>query len=208
MSHKSIITLPVVILLLLVLIASVSVSGSRAHEGLLQTEDSKLIREVINKSYDVEAHAAKTFDLSSFPLVFVNDQRGGELSLSTKDFIRSVSDNSSSMPFGYLDYKIAYYTWWKMGAHKLEALRTKAVQEKRALTENELMTLIDEKGRLAMPRSQSSDISTELLFISIEIEGDRAIATFDDGLKTNQMILVKMNSNWYIAGNKILSLHP
>jgi hypothetical protein len=46
------------------------------------------------------------------------------------------------------------------------------------------------------------------MFIAIAIDGDQSVATFDDGLRTNEMTLVKVDENWLIAGNKILALHP
>lgn len=200
--------LPVVILSVIVFIAPVLVSGSRAYVGIPQTDDAKLLQETINKSYIIEAEAARTFDLTAFPSIFVNDQRGGDLSSSTVDFIRSVTGDYSSKNFGYLDYKIAYYSWWKSGALKFEALQTKALQENRNLTEEEIKSLVDEKGRVAMPRSQDTRTSIELQFVSIEVEEDKAMVIFDDGLRTNQMVLVNINNQWYIAGNKFLSVHP
>jgi hypothetical protein len=207
-SHFSKLMLPVVILLVCVVFTLILVSGSRAYEGIPNTSDGKLIQEVVKKSYDVEAVAARTFDLSSFPSIFVNDQRGGNLSPTTIDFIRSVSEVVPSSYYGYLDYKIAYYSWWKLGAQKFEALQTKALQENRDLTEDEKKSLIDAKGRVAMPRSQEIQIPIELQFISIELKDDEAIVVFDDGLRTSQMILVKIKNQWYIAGNKFLSVHP
>ncbi len=197
-----------VILSIPVFVAPTLVGGSRGYVGIPQTDEAKLLQETIKKSYTIEAEAARTFDLTAFPSIFVNDQLGGDLSLSTVDFIRSVTGDYSSRNFGYLDYKIAYYTWWKSGALKFEALQTKALQENRNLTEEEIKSLIDEKGRVAMPRSQDIRTSVELQFVSIEVEEDEATVIFDDGLRTNQMVLVKINYQWYIAGNKFLSLHP
>lgn len=190
------------------IIASALVSRGRAYEGIPQTEDAKLIQEVVEKSYEIEAIAARTFDLSSFPSVFVNDPRGGELSSSTVEFVQSVYKDYSTQYFGYLDYKTAYYSWWKSGALRLEELQTNAAREKRSLTEDELRSLIDDDGRIAMPRSQGTPLPPTLEFTSIEVEGDEAIVVFDDGLRVNQMVLVKIDAHWYIAGNRILSLHP
>ena len=140
--------------------------------------------------------------------MYVNDQRGGELSASTLEFIHSVVGDRSPSYLGYLDYKIAYFSWWKTGALKIEELINRATQENRNLSESELKSLIDEDGRVAMPRSQGMQASTELQYFSLDIVKDVATVVFDDGLRMNQMILVKSGSRWYIAGNKILSLHP
>lgn len=200
--------LPFVILSIFVFVASTLVSGSRGYVGIPQTDEAKLLQEAVKKSYIIEAEAARTFDLTAFPSIFVNDQRGGDLSSSTADFIRSVTGDYSSRNFGYLDYKIAYYSWWKSGALKFEALQIKALQENRNLTKEEIKSLGDEKGKVAMPRSQDIRTSIGVQFVSIEVEEDKATVIFDDGLRTNQMVLVKINNQWYIAGNKFLSVHP
>lgn len=55
---------------------------------------------------------------------------------------------------------------------------------------------IESSGRVAMPRAQGS------------IDGDTALAIFDDGPWTNRMTLVKVNNQWYVAGNEILAVYP
>ena len=204
----SIIIVSIVLLSISVIPSSTFVSKSHAYEGLPQSMDADLIIETIQKSYEIENSVAMTFDLFLLEKVYVNDQRGGELSSSTSEFVRSVVGDHSPNNLGYLDYKIAYFSWWKAGALKLEDLKSRAIKENRNLTESELKSLIDENGRVAMPRSQGIQASTELHFISLDIVDDVATSVFDDGLRTNQMILVKLGSQWYIAGNKILSLHP
>jgi len=181
---------------------------AEANSDILDTEEAKQIQEVIAKSYEIEAIAANTFDTSLFSSVFVNDPRGGSLSESTNEFIKSVTTNNASENLGYLDYKLAYYNWWKQGALKFEQLQTKATQEGRSITKDELKTLIDEHGRLAIPRSQISSQDQTLKFLSLSINGEIASVIFDDGPRTNKMIVVKIKDKWYIAGNMILSVHP
>jgi len=204
----SIIIVSIMMLSISALAPSTFVSERRAYDGLPHSMDAELIKETIQKSYEIENTAAMTFDLSLFETVYTNDQRGGELSPSTLELIRSVTGDHSPRNFGYLDYKIAYFSWWKAGALKFEELKSRATKENRNLTESELKSLIDENGRVAMPRSQGIQASTELMFVSLDIAGDVANVVYDDGLRTNKMILVKLGNQWYIAGNKILLLHP
>jgi hypothetical protein len=112
------------------------------------------------------------------------------------------------LSYGYLDYKIAYYSWWEKGALKYEELKRNADNENRALTTNEVKTLVDNKGRMALTRLKSESVPAKLTFLSIDIKNDVAIAVFDDGPRTNQMTLVKVENKWFIAGNKFLSIHP
>ncbi|MCS7178877.1 MAG: hypothetical protein N0A03_06340, partial [Anaerolineae bacterium] len=154
-----------------------------------------------------EEIAARTFNTTEFAEVFINDPRGGKLDDSTLRFIEEVygTDLTSA---GYLDYKIAYYKWWASGARKIEALQSKAQAEGRPLSPEELSSLIDSSGRIAMPRAQGPIQKVNLQFHSISIEGDTAVVIFDDGPRTNRTTLVKVNGRWYIAGNKILAVHP
>ncbi|MDD5367586.1 MAG: hypothetical protein PHQ40_00755 [Anaerolineaceae bacterium] len=94
-------------------------------------------------------------------------------------------------------------------ATKVEGLLAKAKQENRqSLKADEIKSLIDNKGRMAMGRLRGDCVATNLVFSSLAIQDEVAIAIIDDGLRTNQMTLVKINIKWLIAGNKFLSVHP
>jgi len=184
-------------------------STGKAQEGVPQTKDALQIQEVIKKSYELEALAGKTFDTSFFQDVFINDPRGGNLSNSTIEFITDVTKESKKPNYGYLDYKLTYYAWWKDGAKKIEGLMDYAKKENRqALTKNEMKSLIDNKGRIAMGRLKGNYIPVSLIFFSMEIQDEIAMVIFDDGPRTNQMTLVRVDNKWFIAGNNILSVHP
>jgi hypothetical protein len=193
-----------VILAVLLLVLSQSL---KAYSGVPDTENARQIQDTIVKSYQIEDAAARDFDTSLFPTVFVNDPRGGELSPSTIDLVRDYNKDATSNYIGYLDSKLAYYSWWEQGALRLEELWAKAAQEGRHLTREEMNSLMDSGGRLAAPRLQGPVPTPEIRFISISVKGDLAIATFDDGGRTIEMTLVKINGQWYIAGNKVIDVH-
>lgn len=178
----------------------------RADSGIPDTEDSTLVQETIVRSYKIEAETAMTFNTAAFVSVFVNDARGGKLIPEQLKFMQDITHNPSKTDFGYLDYKIAYYTWWGKGAETVEQLQTKTAIEGRNPTQEEMQSLVDPTGRIAPYRSTNTK-TPEIEFKSITIKGDQAIATFDDGPRINEMTLVKINSGWLIAGNKILAYH-
>jgi hypothetical protein len=186
---------------------SVSTEQVRA-EGMPNTADTERIVQTIKRAYELEEKAARTFDTTEFASVFINDPRGGTLDASTIDFVKDVTNNPRLTMIGYLDYKVAYYKWWEIGALQIEALQDKAQAEQRPLSQDELLSLVDSKGRVAMPRAQGPISPVYLEFLSISIDNDVAIVVFDDGPRTNKMILVRVNEEWYIAGNEILSVHP
>jgi hypothetical protein len=180
-----------------------------AFPGIPDTEDSKLIQEKIRQSYKIEGEAAVTFDTSDFSLVFIDDSRGTELSSSQLKFVQDITQQTSKTYFGYLTYKKSYYSWWGKGEIAMEELQIKAEDEKRAITKEEMQSLIvSSSGMMPPARAESMGGEPELMFIAIAIDGDQSVATFDDGLRTNEMTLVKVDENWLIAGNKILALHP
>jgi len=179
-----------------------------AFSGVQQTEEVNKIQKVIERSYEIEAKAGRDFDTSMFDKVYANDIRGGELSQSTVEFIESVFHDQGKDTYGYLDYKLAYFAWWGKGALKAEMIFTKAKNENRKMTKDEVRSLLDEKGRLAMPRLKGDVVKKNLTLNSVEVNNDVAVVIFDDGPRTNQMTLVKVNNNWLIAGNKIIAVHP
>jgi hypothetical protein len=116
---------------------------------------------------------------------------------------------------GYLDYKIAYYTWREKGALLYDQVWAKARSEGRDyLTEEELQSLVDTSGEVEPPRIYAPRLPTsiaftpELTFTSIVIDNDLAKAVYDDSSQTREATLVKKDGKWYIAGIRILSSHP
>jgi hypothetical protein len=195
------------IAILIFITFGVNLSTGKSQESIPQNQEDKQILEVISQSYDLEAKAGRTFDFSAFDTVFINDPRGGNLDTSTVDFITSITKENKKSFYGYLDYKIAYYSWWRDGALKYERLTSNAESTKRGLTTEESKSLVDEKGRMAMPRLQGNYVPTKLTFLSLNLKSDIAVVVFDDGPRTNQMTMVKFNDKWYIAGNIILAIH-
>ena len=183
-------------------------TAGQAFPVFQSNTETEKIQKVIEESYKIEAKAGRDFDTSKFSSVFINDQRGGQLEQPFIDLITSVALENEASNYGYLDYKLAYYTWWGKGSLQYEAIESKAKSENRKMTKEELKSLFDEKGRLAMPRLKGEEKKPILSFTTIEVNDDMAIAVFDDGPRTNQMTLVKVEGQWFIAGNKITAVHP
>jgi hypothetical protein len=179
-----------------------------AFSGIQQLEEVNKIQKVIESSYEIEAKAGRDFDTMMFDKIYANDIRGGELSQSTVEFIESVFRDQGEDRYGYLDYKLAYFAWWRKGALKAETIFMKVKKENRKMTKDDVRSLFDEKGRLAMPRLKGDIVKKNLAFNSIEVNTDTAVVVFNDGSRTNQMTLVKIDNNWLIAGNKIIAVHP
>jgi hypothetical protein len=171
------------------------------------TPEAKEVMETVEKAYDIQAEAAYTFDLSKFPTVFINDPRF-PVGRGTLKTIRELTNNPSLESAGWLDYKLAYYSWTRDAILHSEAVREKAKQENRGLTTEEIQSLIDPQGRTAPARAESPIRKQKLKFMSVSINGDIAKAILNDGPTTIELTLVFVDKQWYIAGIKGIAFHP
>lgn len=174
--------------------------------GIPDTKEAKEIEKAIVNAYKAEAKAGRTFDLTDFPSVFINDPRF-PMGAGTLQVVREMTGNLSLESVGYLDYKMAYYSHWRDGALLLEELQEKAKKEKRELREEERLSLVDEFGRSATPRNSSGPRKTPVKIISIAIENDIAYAILNYGPGTVELTLVLVEGHWYIAAIEGIALH-
>lgn len=186
--------------------------GSENIPVPIEPDDTDIIVQTIKKSFEVELNAAITFDMTEFPTVFINDPRFpvGE---GTLQFIRDVTQNSSLENAGYLDYKLAYYTWRREGALRLEAIQKKMQEEGRSKITEEEASLLIVAGRPAAPRLRLEYVDKATLEFSvkdlgIDFENGTATVVVDRGSSVSKMFLIKANEHWYIAGIEILGVYP
>jgi len=162
-----------------------------ATAGVPDTEDSRLIQDSIYRSYELEQHAVLTQDTSGFGSVFVNDARGGPLSPGQIEYMQNMTGQFAKTDFGYLEYESEWFTVRPTPEEAEPALDSDGGGP--VLRPTPPGTLALRSGPLV------------LRFISIAIDGDLAMATLDDGGRTREMVLVKMDGKWLIAGGRILS---
>ena len=185
---------------------SPTIKRSELSYSLPDSPEAKEIMRTIERAYDIEVEAAYTFDIKKFPTVFINDQRF-PVSPGTLEIIKDLTDDPSLESAGWLDYKVAFYSWRIKATLHAEAVKEKAKQENRALSKEERDSLIDSNGRSAPARAQGPTRTTSLTFMSIEVNEDVAIVILDDGTYKAELTLVFVDGSWYIAGFKGLSLN-
>ena len=176
-------------------------------EKIPDTPETKEVIKAVERAYDIEAEGAYTFDITKFSDVFINDPRF-PVSTGTLETVRELTNNPSLESAGYLDYKLAFYSWRINATIHAEKVKEKAKKENRALTDEERKSLVDPRGRMAPARSESPTRSLPLTFFSVEINGDIATVVLDDGPRTIKLSLVMVDKKWYIAGYKGLVMHP
>ena len=186
---------------------STDFSHSMMAEKMPDTPETKEVIKAVERSYDTESEAAYTFDIKKFSDVFINDPRF-PVSTGTLETVRELTNNPSLESAGYLDYKLAFYSWRITATIHAEKVKEKAKKENRALTEEERKSLIDNNGRIAPAHSQSPTRSLPLNILSVKINNDIATVVLDDGPWTLEMYLVLVDKKWYVAGVKGLAFHP
>ena len=173
--------------------------------SVFDTPDTKDIIRLIETAYDVEAEAAYSFNTEKFSTVFINNSN--HVVVPEKlEFIRFFINDPVLEKAGYLDYKTAYYNWWSDSTSRFEALKEKAKAENREVTQEEINSFIDSKWSMAPARGESPERKNLLRFISIEIINDTATVYLNDGYQLVILYLVRVDGQWYIAGNKELTL--
>lgn len=192
------------LLALFTILATFTASQPNANTGVPDTEDSRKIQAVLQRSYDLEAQVWSDFDPALFATVFINDPRV-PLSRSTIAFIQRVKIRQGETPrddYGFLDYKLAYYGLRDPDAAQAAAILPRARQDKGTQAEAGAQT--------TAPRTESTTgplLSPRLKIYSITIHRDMADAVFDDGPRLNSMRLARIGGEWFIAGWTILQVH-
>lgn len=180
---------------------------SKADPGIPNTPESHQIRATLTRAYELMGIAARTFDVSAFPTVFV-DTPDYRLSDQQRETIRQVLGSEAAEKGGYLTAMQAYYISWGKGAAALEIALEKARAENRSLTADEMQEIIKANGGQVPTLARQDPVSvTQLEFRSIKIEGDRAVVQYDDGAALQEAVLVKIGGQWFIASIKPIWVH-
>lgn len=204
---KLLITICIILGTISISTSSSIVAQSKSAYKIPDTPEAKEIMRVIENAYDIEVEAGFTFDIKKFPEVFINDPRF-PLDPATLETVKELTNNPSLETAGYLDYKIAFYSWRMDATINAEKTKEKAKSENRDLTPEEKRSLVDQNGRIAPARSQSPIRSLPLTFLSVEVNDDIATVVVNDGPRTIELFLVLVDKKWYIAGTKGVAFHP
>lgn len=149
-------TLVVVSILIILGVVGISIIELVPLKKIIpDTTEAKEIMKTVEKAYQIEAKAARNFDPRDFPTVFINDSRFPIYPV-TLQVVREMTNNLSLESAGYLDYKLAFYSWWREGALHREELQKKAKSENRELSKEERKSLTDAYGRVAFPRREGA----------------------------------------------------
>ncbi len=173
--------------------------------------DSDLVIQTLTKACQIEEDAVWTFDTSEFSSVYVNDPRF-PVSPETLSYVRLITNNKSLTDVGYLEFRLSETRYYQEGVRKWNAVSEKMRAENRnEMTEGEINSLISPTGNIypAPPAPElKGNVPCTYAVQSIIIEGDIAKVIASRGATTDEWYLVSRDGRWYIAGRKILIMHP
>ena len=188
-------------------IRSSQINPAQASEGVPNTPENKQIMAVINRAYQLMTHASHTYDVSEFPSVFI-DTHDYKLSEQQENALVAIlginSDDAENA--GYLTAMQAQYISMGKGAILLREAIEKAKLENRKLTAEEFQEIVKSNHGQLPSSGISIASSTNITFVSIEINGDKAIVRYDDGAALQEAILVKVH-RWLIASIVPIRIH-
>jgi hypothetical protein len=174
--------------------------------------DIAQVKAQIERSYDLIGMAARTFDVSQFYTVYVNDP---SISLSTEqaDYVKQIQTREGNTVKdldgqGMLAFWVARFTDWKRGAENLEQLQAKAeMRGQHALSGADVQALKATGQPVGPARRTDVAVKTRIRFDKVIVNGSQADVVFDDGEALVHEFLVKTKDGWKIAGMRPLNIH-
>lgn len=171
--------------------------------------EAKEIRTAVQHAYDMLAVANETGNLAVLDDALIDHVAflqaiGPERQQQLQNSIREILGLDVGSHFGYLTAMRNKMTLRLQGRKLLLEAMAKAKAEQRELTSEELQVLQKqnqgERPTLPNPHLPSKRVIAPEQYQSIEISGDQARAYYDDGIRYETALLVRINGRWYVAG--------
>ncbi len=197
------------ILILVVLISLIYFGITRAPAGNSNPDpaDSQKIQDVIHQSYVVIRGALENGgDVREFEDVFVNTSDYHYENQDVRKFVSLVLGPEVADDGGYLTAMKAKYVAYGCASHSLRDIEQVAQKEDRKITSEEYKS-IQENCYGVLPPSISEGGSPILVFKTIDIDGEKAFARYDDGAALLEATLVQENGRWLIAKIEPINIH-
>ncbi len=196
--------------------------GEASAASVPDPEEAREIQAIVLEAHRQFDIAARTFDTSGFPSVFVDDLNVPLPRLQhdrLKEWLGTVPDNA-----GYLTYMTAAYVDYAKRTRLFEEAMAKAMAKGRDyllpedyLTSDELRQIKESNRPIPTPPSapprpsmsveEAAEWRKQIFrFDSLEINGDKAVVIFEDAVALEKAILVRRDGKWYMAGGECLRI--
>ena len=185
----------------------VGIDQVRAGIDVPDSKDSQEIQDVIHHSYTVYRGALRNGgDVSEFDNVFINTTDYHYENQDVRAFVSLVLGPEIANIGGYLTVMKAKYIAYGCAVRSFKDVELAAKKEDRNVTSDEIKS-IQENCYGVLPPRISEGAPPKLDFEKIDIDGDRAVAQYDDGAALLEAILVRENGRWLIAKIEPIKIH-
>lgn len=185
----------------------VNIRHARAGVEIPDTKDARDIQDVIRHSYTVFRGALRNGgNVSEFEEVFTNTSDYTYENEDVKAFVALVLGTEEADVGGYLTVMKAKYIAYGCAVQSYREMAQQAKKEGRGVTGDDLRSIQDLCYGI-VPPSLSEGSPPQLDFVRIDIQGDRAIARYDDGAALMEVILVRQDGKWRIADMNPIEIH-
>jgi hypothetical protein len=178
-----------IVVLALAALVGLTLAGTRDASRANSVAEERAAVGALEESIRAEAVASRTFDISSFAQIFVDDP-AVPLTDTQKETVARLSPGTQ--PAGYLTFMRAYFTHWQKGAEYANKVQA-ALQAGQKPDPNDV--------RAAIPPRQDAIVMPVLKLVKFELTSpDRAYLEVDTDYSLYQVKLVKQGDRWLIAG--------
>ncbi len=202
----------------LIALVSLSVYASITFFGVgtlgavdsLNTTEAEEIKVAIQRAKATLALAYHTSDVQRLGDAFVDHpdylrELQPEKATELRTFIARVLGPEASQDFGYLTAMQNKLTFRLQGEAFVQAAIEQAKAAGREFTNADLQALSVENPDkyIVWPQARTDLIESEPIepqYKSIEINGDKARAVYDDGVRDKIAILIQIDGQWFVAG--------
>ncbi|MCB0145088.1 MAG: hypothetical protein KDE50_34725 [Caldilineaceae bacterium] len=173
----------------------------------LDSPEAREIMDAIQRGYDALTIAYQTGNLNILSEIFVDHpdylkEIGPANELELRTYIAKISGPDALKSMGYLTSIKNKIRDRLQGTGLIEAASNNAKSENQELTQEELDDIAQRNHGLHSSLSVATASSPKriLEYFSIKIKGDRAWATYDEGVTGRTALLVRIDGHWYVAG--------
>jgi hypothetical protein len=171
--------------------------------------DTQAIMDVMLQFYQLLRETpVRTLDVKQFAEV-LKDTPDYELTAETQNYVSVILGSEAAQSAGYLTAMQAKWTHLQQGDRLAKGVIEQAKAENREVTAEEWQALAEQNHGKLPPTFSDPDpnYKVQLQYESIEINEDRAVVRFDDGIAYQEAILRYMEGRWYITNIIPISVH-
>lgn len=201
----SILSVGLVTLLATIILSNFYVKSSKAFINLPANAEEQAVTDALEKAYEVLDIPFDQLNLSQLSEVFIDhpyylEQLSAEEIASLQLYTIKIQGKDALDNFGYLTSMRTKRMHQQRGAELLKTAEARAFKENREVTPEEFKVLKEMNHGREPWIPGHEPFQRKLQYFSLNIEDDKAMVKYDEGVTGRTAVLVKVDGQWYVAG--------